>query len=104
MEQYKRSTHQYIIMCSDLPLTSAINANMKCQHDRQHKQRIDKASRVLPCFRKNYFLSLSLNFDFNLPKKPLDRFDFLSVEAAAEDVDAGLGFDSVEALPGAVDA
>ena len=32
-----------------------------------------------------YFLSLSLNFDFNLPKNPLDRLDFLSVTAELED-------------------
>lgn len=47
-----------------------------------------------------YFLSLSLNFDFNLPKNPLARFDFLSVAAelleteldwAVDDVAAGAG-------------
>jgi len=34
---------------------------------------------------------LSLNFDFNFPKNPLARFDFLSV--AAELLETGLDFD-----------
>ena len=46
-----------------------------------------------------YFLSLSLNLLFSLPKNPLPRFDFLSVDALALEVPVTvLGFGDEAAL------
>ena len=52
----------------------------------------------IPPHCQSYFLSL--NFDFNFPKNPLDRFDFLS---AAELLAAGFGFAAGTALSGCCD-
>ena len=49
----------------------------------------------------NQYYFLSLNFDFNFPKKPLARFDFLSV--GVELLATGLDFAAETALSGCCD-